>query len=71
MSAALAGYFDEIMLQWPYARVVKLVYTYALGAYAARRAGSSPVAGTTAEFLAFKQGSKRLFPEEMRPFFIV
>lgn len=47
-SAALAGYFDEIMLQWFYARVVKLVYTYALGAYAARRAGSSPVAGTTA-----------------------
>ncbi len=29
-----------------FARVVKLVYTYALGAYAARRAGSSPVAGT-------------------------
>ena len=28
------------------ARVVKLVYTYALGAYAARRAGSSPVSGT-------------------------
>ena len=26
--------------------MVKLVYTYALGAYAARRAGSSPVAGT-------------------------
>ena len=33
-----------------YARVVKLVYTYALGAYAARRAGSSPVAGTTTPF---------------------
>lgn len=28
------------------ARVVKLVYTYALGAYVARRAGSSPVSGT-------------------------
>lgn len=27
--------------------MVKLVYTYALGAYAARRAGSSPVPGTT------------------------
>lgn len=26
--------------------MVKLVYTYALGAYAARRAGSSPVPGT-------------------------
>ena len=26
--------------------MVKLVYTYALGAYAARCAGSSPVAGT-------------------------
>ena len=26
--------------------MVKLVYTYALGAYAERRAGSSPVAGT-------------------------
>ena len=27
--------------------MVKLVYTYALGAYVARRAGSSPVPGTT------------------------
>lgn len=27
--------------------MVKLVYTYALGAYAARCAGSSPVPGTT------------------------
>ena len=26
--------------------MVKLVYTYALGAYASRRAGSSPVSGT-------------------------
>ena len=30
--------------------MVKLVYTYALGAYAARRAGSSPVAGTITPF---------------------
>lgn len=29
-----------------HARVVKLVYTYALGAYAVRRAGSSPVSRT-------------------------
>ena len=29
-----------------FARVVKLVYTYALGAYAVRRAGSSPVSRT-------------------------
>ena len=29
-----------------HARVVKLVYTYALGAYAFRRAGSSPVSRT-------------------------
>ena len=30
--------------------MVKLVYTYALGAYASRRAGSSPVSGTKGEF---------------------
>ena len=29
--------------------MVKLVYTYALGAYASRRAGSSPVSGTKGE----------------------
>ena len=39
------------------ARVVKLVYTYALGAYAARRAGSSPVAGTRGD----KDGSFESF----------
>ena len=41
-----AGFFQNGMLEWKYARVVKLVYTYALGAYVARRAGSSPVSGT-------------------------
>ena len=33
--------------------MVKLVYTYALGAYAAMRAGSSPVSGTTAPLESF------------------
>ena len=31
--------------------MVKLVYTYALGAYALRRAGSSPVSRTKKKFL--------------------
>lgn len=38
--------FADNVLLYKYARVVKLVYTYALGAYAARCAGSSPVSGT-------------------------
>lgn len=37
---------SQNMLQWTYARVVKLVDTHALGACAARLAGPSPVAGT-------------------------
>ncbi len=37
--------------------MVKLVYTYALGAYAARRAGSSPVSGTRGD----KDGSFESF----------
>ena len=33
--------------------MVKLVYTYALGAYASRRAGSSPVSGTKESQMAY------------------
>ena len=52
-----AGFFQNGMLEWKYARVVKLVYTYALGAYVARRAGSSPVSGTR----GYKDGSFESF----------
>ena len=38
--------------------MVKLVYTYALGAYAERRVGSSPVSGTKIlNFLSEKESS--------------
>ena len=43
--------FFIFMLKYPHARVVKLVYTYALGAYAFGCAGSSPVAGTNIKSL--------------------
>lgn len=54
--------------------MVKLVYTYALGAYAERCAGSSPVAGTKPSSVLkslVKDVFKRFLPSEGDLIFVV
>jgi hypothetical protein len=54
-----------------YADVVKLVYTYALGAYAFGRAGSSPVIRTKRRLGVIEHRSKGLFPDKGRGSFVI